>query len=263
MANHGRIMGLCKGGNIVGIGPIYQTPNHRQGATFAVGATLDDGTKVVAKNVSGIRLANEIAAAWVAGKIGLMRVAEVRLVDDPQGLLQSVSPGFSGRCYASVFSTLPQFHEPSDVFEKFEIPKRGEFHEVIVFDVMIANKDRQNQNLLWSPSDAFIFDHDQAFTGLSWTPATLKAAVSATPLGGMFEANVQFADQSARAAILALAAHWAGKITTTDADELDELVALNVIDQPHVDALKAFIVSRSENLSNLVQAVLDRNLPLV
>jgi hypothetical protein len=253
-------------GTIIAVGEVLQHPDHRPGSTFTIrgtAATSSGSMDVAVKGISGLRLANEIAAAWVAEKLQLPAVAKVLLVDDPEAKLavaaKPIGGGVAGRWLATKFSPIPIFSAPQDYSKCQALAGTQTFREIIVFDVLIANTDRMVQNLLWSDADVRVLDHDKAFSGGNWTAATLSQDVGTAPIGSFMETDIHFADQTSRAAIIELANEWAGAITAADVTDLDELAQLGVISHPEVHALKMFIVARSANLPTLVQEVINRN----
>ena len=259
-------MGIYEEGTITAVCRVLQCPDHRPDSAFTIKATAETSSGLVdvaVKGISGHRLANEIAAAWVASKLQLSIVANVLLVGDPGAMLKKVAgnligSGVDGRWIATRFSDLPPFSDPPDLCGFEALAGTQRFREIIVFDVLIANTDRMNRNLLWSNDNVCVFDHDKAFTGESWTAATL-CQNGGTPVSGLFENNISFADQTSLKAMAELAKEWTGAITDADASDLDDLVQLNIISQVDVGALKAFIVARSANLPTLLQDVVDRN----
>ena len=140
-----------------------------------------------------------------------------------------------------------------------EFSRTKEFATIIVFDVLIANSDRVNRNVLYSKGvGCCVIDHDKAFIDENWTRKFLADNINAIPQT-VFETMLKFANQNAQKNIKNLALDWEGKLTAGDVNELDEIAQWGCIDSDDIDALKSYIVNRSCILSSLVQSVLDRN----
>lgn len=260
-------MEIYEAGTITAVNSVLQAPDYRPCSTFTIRATAETSSgpvDVAVKGIAGHRLVNEVAAAWVANKLQLPNVAKVFLVDDPRDMLQTpagqpIGGGVDGKWLATKFSSLPTFSAPKDYVSWQTLTGTQDFQQLFVFDVLIANTDRVSRNILWSKSAVCVFDHDKAFCGKKWTADTLSQLSRKTPIGGLFETNICYADQNSRDAIDTLAKNWAGAIAAAEADDLDELVRLGAISGTDVDALKTFVVDRSANLCALVQEVVDRN----
>lgn len=258
-------MSAIETGSIIKVISTLQAKDQRPDSVATYRCEIDIKGQIqeaAVKTVSGVRLANELAAHWIAKKLRFSEVAEIFLVDDKGGLLNAhaesaVIGGINGRFMASAFSTLPTF-SVSDYDGFTKLCASPNFAKVIVFDIFIANQDRVNRNLLWDNNGSCVFDHDQAFFGLSGNAENLSSRRTATP-NSHFENNLMYASQNDKAQILNLTRSWGGVIMPKDTDELDELITYGILNETDCAALKDFIADRSANIKSLTQTVLYRN----
>lgn len=253
-----------KTGRVIEAQAVLQERDHRADSTWSVTAeAVVDGELVhcVFKAVESHRLANELAAWWLARQVGMQLVVQAMLLDDADSLVGSVAgPRYPSAKFRRGLGT--RFHDAA-VFTKpdyeglLDLATHPEVHKIIVFDVLIANTDRVDKNLL--RADSFVvFDHDKAFTGQAWTACSLREAAAVTP-NSHFEQYLQFAGPNAIAAILKVAADWQKRLVWLDVAELDELVTLDILTPDDAEALKEFILKRAGSLKTMVQGVIDRN----
>lgn len=251
-------------GKVVEVKEILQEPDHRPDATWTVTANAMVAGQLVQcafKAVDSHRLANELTASWLARKVGMRLVLQAMLLEDADGLVGSaIGPSFPAdhfrRGLGTQFQDAPVFEKP-DYEGLVALAADPEVHQIIVFDVLIANTDRVDKNLLRAGS-FIVFDHDKAFTGQTWSADRLRDAAGVTP-NSHFEQYLQFADPTAEEAILEVASSWQRRLAFVDTAELDALVSLDILTSDDVEGLKNFIRERSVNLRSLVQAVIDRN----
>lgn len=257
-------MQYFKIGQIVQTCYVLQERDHRPNSTWSIrGVAVVDGERIdcVFKAVESHRLANELAASWLARKVGMELVVQAMLLEDVNNLVCTVA----GSDYPSEkfcrglgthYNSAPVFTKP-DYEGLSELMVNPEVHEIIVFDVLIANTDRVDKNLL--KADNFVvFDHDKAFTGEDWTSSNIREKIDVTPIG-IFEQNLIYANELARQKILKVAADWQNCLASLDVTELEEIATLGILSDDDVDALKYFILKRAGSLIALVQGVIDRN----
>ncbi len=255
---------LCKIGELSRADRVLQAKDDRCDSTWTIAGVAqvdDDKIEVAFKAVDHKRLANEIVASWLGRKIGWSSVADAMLLSDQAGrVAQLVGSQYPGQRFLRGLGTPLSTIKPTprtDYSDRVKMTGVADFQQLIVFDTLIANVDRMDRNLLGA-GPFFVFDHDQAFTGLSWTADTLLQAQNRV-LDSTFDQNLMFATSQTVNAVRTTATKWSARLTTIDLDELDELVPLGVLACDEVAALKGFVQFRASALSELVDRVIQKN----
>lgn len=192
-------------------------------------------------------LVNELVAAWCGRQLSL-HCAQPYLVEPSE--LWPV--GVHQRLFGTAAFEWPALHT-LNLDQKQKVLGGLEFAEVFVFDVLVANLDRADANLLCDSNRCFAFDHDQAFFGLHRTADELRANVDCLP--NLFlpaQLPLDF-EGAAPPNIHAVATRWKGM--QVNFDELDELTS--IISREEIDAIKAFLYTRLSNLQSLVERAIS------
>lgn len=221
-------------GKVIKIIGCLQQKDHRSSslATFKAEASVGGTDKVVAvKTVAERRLANEIAAAWLAEKLGLTYVPRSMLLTDGSGQLASNGGGTTNKLwFATESCNLPCFSF-TDYNDLVNVANTREFSAICVFD------------------------HDMAFGG-EWRPSTLESTADKLSQQGMLATNLMHATQETRGKMMDFAKEWSLVQINSSVTQLDELGTIGIIPQADVDALKCFIVTRLTKLNTLVEMML-------
>jgi len=247
-----------------------QDRDHRPTSCKTWLAEISDGEariEVALKDIPRERMIAEFFSAAVAAMLDI-RVPNSYLAAPYNELAHSLENGVAPRnggaeklfC-ASEYLELPSFANdprrllPSDMAQATSLLT---FQQVIVFDLLIANVDRQDRNLLVD-GDCFVpFDHDQALFGLHWTPESLQAK-KLSPSHSTFDLNLMWCDSRGRAQLVNLAQQWAR--TVLDAQGHFALAPPEFdISSNELTALTDFLVSRAGVLPTLLQSRFE-NLP--
>ena len=255
---------MFRTGDVLEACEVLQAKDIRETSTWTVKcrAQVDKAELSIAfKALDGKRLANELTAAWLGRQLAWGSVAEAMLISDECGevgrLVGSEYPcARFVRGLGTPFSPLKAVAAP--MLEDMQtLSSKTEFHRLVVFDVLIANTDRVNRNVFENGS-FFVFDHDKAFMGETWTSKSLANGSTVVPCT-IFESYLAQASASSLQAVRDCATSWGAELQTLDTGPLGELSDLGALQLEDVAALADFIVARAEILPQLVDQVIKRN----
>ncbi|WP_146151958.1 hypothetical protein [Ahniella affigens] len=224
--------------------------------------------KVAALNASGPNrgIVNELIGSHVAEvlkmpmppRFGIIKITKRAAPDLP---LWKRRPQLKGECLAwwsqlvNEKSTKARYNW--DAFERFpdlrarilkdilaELESAGILADVIAFDDLVANVDRNIGNILGSKDSGFVLiDHDQCLGGNAWTPQSLDGrSLYANKLMNICLAMNQAASLGSRALAYYDRAQAVLPATLTRLAVLVE----NELAKPEIDAVNKFLLDRME-----------------
>ncbi|MGQ8631047.1 HipA family kinase [Agrobacterium sp. DKPNP3] len=227
----------------------------------------DAHVSVALKDMPRERMIAEFFSAAVAALLGVrvpnsyIAAPQAELAHNFENGSLSKNDGATRLFYASQYLALPSFADdprrllPSDMERVANLPT---FQQVIVFDLLIANTDRQDRNLLVDGERFVPFDHDQALFGLHWTIESLQAK-KFSPNQSTLDLNLMWCGREARAQLINLATQWKQIVLEGQANfaAFSTEIDISPIEQ---EGLMDFLVSRAGILPTLLESRL-KSLP--
>jgi hypothetical protein len=233
-----------------------QERDERPGSVCSWKAEVAVGGEVMVaaiKPLPKLRLANELATAWLARQVGA-KTPRTFLVQDPSCLWTDRTDEAEGRhLLATEFVPLPGLKAVT--YESMlGFVGSAAFANIFLLDLAVVNIDRVDRNILYDGGRYCAIDHDKSLGGECWTSQFLLQLQHQTP-GSYLETKLCLADGEVRGRIEELARHW-------QKAELDvpALAGLSrFLDPAETLAVKSLLLHRMKVLPDLVEQVLSRN----
>jgi hypothetical protein len=181
-------MAIALGRVVAGAMPLSQDQGKGVNATYVGNVDLDNGTRVRAyiKDLPPTQLANEVLAATLARSSGVPVPLPVLAVASPNDLAVRHGPAqdpSNPNGPRLVFASADEQGRSIQVLLKqnswlsaalsSQLRSWRHLPGAIAFDCWIANGDRHDGNLLLQNGEFVLIDHSHAFTGPTWTAASL------------------------------------------------------------------------------------------